>query len=80
MEPEAAHRLSESIEWTNTLLLPVPENIATFNEVQIGDASGLALTGVDGQNAALLWESDGMVYMLSGPDANTLVSIANSVQ
>lgn len=80
MEPEPARRLSESIEWTNTLLLPVPESIATFNEVQVGDASGLALTGVDGQDAALLWESDGMVYMLSGPDANALVSIANSVQ
>jgi hypothetical protein len=79
MEPEPARRLSESIEWTNTLLLPIPDNIATFNEVQIGSSSGLALTGVDGQNAAILWENDGMVYVLSGLDISELVSIANSV-
>jgi len=80
MEPEPARRLSESIEWTSTLLLPIPDSIATFNEVQIGDSSGLALTGVDGRNAAILWESDGMVYVLSGLDVSELVSIAGSVE
>lgn len=80
MEPEPARRLSESIEWTNTVLLPIPENFATFNEVQIGDSSGLALTGVDGRNAAVLWESEGMVYVLSGLDVSQLVPIANSVE
>lgn len=80
MEPEAARRLSESIEWTNTLLLPIPESVATFNEVQINGSPGLALTGVNGENTAVLWESDGMVYVLSGFDAEALVSIANSVE
>lgn len=79
MEPGPAQRLAESIEWTNTLLLPIPEDIATFNEVQIGGSSGMALTSVDGQTAAVLWESDGMVYVLSGLDATELVSIANSI-
>lgn len=80
MEPGAASRLSESIDWTNTLLLPIPENFATFNEVQIGGSSGLALTSLDEQNAALLWEREGMVYVLTGQDVSALVSIANSVQ
>lgn len=79
MEPGPAQRLAESIEWTNTLLLPIPEDIATFNEVQIGSSSGLAFTSVDGQNAAVLWESDGKVFVLSGFDATELVSIANSI-
>lgn len=80
MEPGPARRLAENIEWTNTLLLPIPENIATFDEVPIGDSAGLALTGVDGQNSAVLWESDGMVYVLSGLDPDALVSIANSIE
>ncbi|MGD8805926.1 MAG: hypothetical protein PVH65_08740 [Chloroflexota bacterium] len=80
MEPGPARRLSESIEWTSTLLLPIPESIATFNEVQINGSSGLALTGVDGENAAVLWESDGMIFVLSGFDSSALVSIANSVE
>jgi hypothetical protein len=79
MEPDAARRLSERIEWTNTVLLPIPEDIAAFSEVQIGGSSGLALTSADGQNAAVLWEGDGMVYVFSGLDASALVSIANSV-
>ncbi|UCG26303.1 MAG: hypothetical protein JSW55_10080 [Chloroflexota bacterium] len=79
MEPEPARRLADSIEWTNTLLLPIPESIASFNEVQIGASSGLALTSLDGQNAAVLWESQGMVFVLSGLDAEELVGIANSV-
>jgi hypothetical protein len=79
MEPGPARRLAESIEWTNTVLLPVPASIASFSEVQIGGSSGLALTSVDGQNAAVLWESEGMVFVLSGFDAEELVGIANSV-
>jgi hypothetical protein len=61
------------------LLLPVPESVATFNEVQINGSSGLALTSVDGENAVVLWQSDGMVYVLSGFDSSRLVSIANSI-
>ena len=79
MEPEPARRLAESIEWTNTVLLPIPESFASFNEVQIGDSSGLALTSLDGQNAAVLWESDGMVFVLSGLDAEELAGIANTI-
>jgi hypothetical protein len=80
MQPEAARRLSESIEWTNTLLLPIPEDLATFSEVQINGSSGLALTGVDGQSAAVLWQQHGMVYVLSGDDVTALVSMANTVR
>lgn len=80
MEPGPARRLAESIEWTNTVLLPIPKSIANFNEVQIGTSSGLALTSLDGQNAAVLWESEGKVFVLSGLDAEELVSIANSIE
>jgi hypothetical protein len=80
MEPGPARRLAESIEWTNTVLLPIPASIANFNEVQIGASSGLALTSLDGQNAAILWESGGKVFALSGLDVEELVSIANSIE
>ena len=80
MEPGPARRLAENIEWTNTVLLPIPESIANFNEVQIGASSGLALTSLDGQNAAVLWESGGKVFVLSGLDMEELVSIANSIE
>lgn len=79
VEPSRAKRLARSIDWTNTLLLPVPENMARFNEVDINGVSGLALGGLDGGHAGILWESDGTVFALSGSDVAALVDIANSI-
>lgn len=80
MEQGQARRLSQSIDWTNTMLLPIPENVATFNEVRIDGVSGLALSSLDGRNAALLWQLDGTVYALSGTDVESLIDAANSMR
>ncbi len=80
MEAAQARRLAESIDWTNTLLLPVPENLASFNEVVVDDASGLALSSLEGNNAAILWQRDGIVYALSGAEVDNLIDIANSLR
>jgi hypothetical protein len=79
VEPSRAKRLARSIDWTNTLLLPVPENMASFNEVNINGVAGLALGSLDGSHAGILWESDGTVFALSGSDVAALVEIANSI-
>jgi hypothetical protein len=79
VEPSRARRLARSIDWTNTLLLPVPENMASFNEVSVNGEAGLALGSVDGSHAGILWESGGTVFALSGSDVAALVDIANSI-
>lgn len=79
MEPEEAARVANSIEWTSTLLVPVPENMATFDEIHVDGVSGLALSSVDGNNAAVLWQRSGTIYVLSGSDIDRLVDIANSL-
>jgi hypothetical protein len=80
MEPGQARSLAESIDWTNTLLLPIPENVASFNEVQVDGTVGLALSSLEGNNAGLLWQRDGNVYALSGGNVEELVDIANSIR
>jgi hypothetical protein len=81
MNPSEASRLARNIDWTGTLLLPVPQNVATFSEITIDGVSGLALTSIDGQGTALMWQKDGMIYILSGPGATSeLVELANSIQ
>lgn len=80
MEPEQAERIANSIDWTSTLLVPIPENMATFDEIQIDGVSGLALSSLDGNNAAVLWQKLGTIYVLSGPDIDQLVDIANSLR
>lgn len=80
VEPSRARRLARSIDWTNTLLLPVPENMASFSEVTINGVAGLALGSIDGSHAGILWESGGTVFALSGSDVAALVDIASSIR
>lgn len=81
MSPTEAARLARSIDWTGTLLLPVPQSVATFSEVTVDGVSGLALTSLDGHGSALMWQKNNVVYILSGPNNTTeLVELANSIQ
>lgn len=81
MTEAEATRLAASIDWTNTLLFPVPENAATFSEVTVQNSSGLALSSLDGEHSALMWQKDGRVFVLEGPETvRGLVRIANSLR
>jgi len=81
MTADEARRLAQEIDWTSTLLLPVPQDFATFSEVTIAGESGIALSSLDGSDDAILWQKDGTVYVLTGPRGVTeLVSLANSLR
>jgi hypothetical protein len=80
MEPGQARRLAKQIDWTTTVLLPIPEDVATFNEIRVDGVPGLGLTSLDGQNSAILWQRDGTVYVLSGAEIEGLVDLANSMR
>lgn len=80
MSAGEAARLARSIDWTSTLLLPIPQDVATFNEVAVNGSSGLTLSSRDGAYSALLWQQDGMLFLLSGSgSANMLLRLANSL-
>ena len=80
MDTRQARRLAQSIDWTSTLLLPIPEGIATFSEVDVDGVGGLAFSSYDGVNSAILWQKDGMVYVLNGGQLDELVDVANSLR
>jgi hypothetical protein len=80
VEPSQARHLAETIDWTNTLLFPVPENIATFTEAQVDGVTGLGLSSLDNQHAVILWEKDGRLYVITGDQAVAeLADIADSL-
>ena len=81
--------LGATIDWANTLILPVPsDGEVEVSEVQINGASGtLFKSRADSQDAeaiddtGIMWQKDGKTYMLSGSyDAAQLLQIAESVQ
>jgi hypothetical protein len=80
MDTRQARRLASSIDWTNTLLLPVPENVASFSEVQVDGVSGIILSSMNSRDTALMWQKDGIVYVLSGRTANDLIGLVGSLE
>lgn len=82
MNTDEAQRLAQNIDWTSTLLLPIPQDFASFDEVLVEGVSGLALNSVNGEGSALFWQKDGVVYLLLGPNvtADELVSLAGTLQ
>jgi hypothetical protein len=80
-EPREARRIARSIDWASTLLLPIPREAVTFREVSVDGASGVFLEPLDGEEGALLWQKDGILYMLSsegGPDE--LLNLVDSLR
>lgn len=78
-EAEAA-RLAQEIDWTSTLLLPIPQELATYREVTVDGVSGILVTDLDGRAAAIVWQKAGILYMLSAERSpDDLLALAHSL-
>jgi hypothetical protein len=80
-----AGRLSRSIDWTSTLVIPVPSDFSSFREVTIHGKDGLLFIGPDNEtkvsSSAVLWQEDGVLYFLVGNvDSTYMMDIAESVR
>ena len=82
LSADEAARLAQEIDWTSTLLLPVPTDFATFNEVMVNGKSGIAITSLEGTGSAVVWQEDGVLYMLSGETLSVeeLLSFTGSIR
>lgn len=82
MQPDEANRLAHNIDWTSTLVLPVPAALATFSEVSVDGTTGLALQSVDGAETTILWQSNNSVYLLTSAnqDVAALVKFAENLR
>jgi len=68
---DQARRISQSIDWTSTVLLPVPSEITQVHELEIGGEPAVLLlprnTGEgDAEPRALMWQKDDVVYLVTG--------------
>lgn len=78
---EEATELGKSIDWANTLLLPVPnDDDITATEVTINGAKGVIFTDESDETGAM-WQNNGMTYLLGGTyTTDQILEIARSVQ
>lgn len=77
-----ASMISQRIDWTTTLVLPLPQSGEVFyQEVQVDGVTGTLLQQEDEAGSALVWVKDGMLYGLYAPgEVGQIVEIANSLQ
>jgi hypothetical protein len=85
MSPQEAARLSASIDWTTTLVLPIPTNVASVSEVDINGTNGLLFEANDAEGfeptSAVIWQKNGLVTMVAGNNQRmVLIQIAESME
>lgn len=63
-----AQALSQKIDWTTTLVLPIPQNgKIEYQDVQVDGVSGTLLQGSGVNGSMLIWVKDGILYGLRVP-------------
>ncbi len=81
LEAAEAARLAQEIDWTSTLLLPIPQDIASYQEVTVDGVSGMAVSDLDGRAATIIWQKEGVIYTLFGDrSAADLLALTNSLE
>lgn len=87
LSPEEARQFSRNIDWSSTLVIPLPTDIAAFRDVSVDGVSGVLITerSTPSRNYAphyiLLWQKNGIVYSLAGQgNAEDILAVANSLQ
>ncbi len=81
MSPQEAQRMSDTIDWTTTLVLPIPTDALSAQEVSVDGTTGLFLQSSDGEGNALLWQRNGIVTMITGnANMSYLLNVAGSLR
>ena len=83
MSPEEAAAFTNSVDWTSTLVVPIPKNAAVNKQVPVDGVTGTLIQrpADDAPQFALVWVKDGIVYAISGLGTNSqqALDMANSL-
>ena len=84
MSPEEAADFARSVDWTTTLIIPVPRYGSEHEEVQVDGVTGTLIQQFGykmDDSYLLIWVKDGILHALSGPgDSTAALEIASSLK
>lgn len=84
MKPEEARTLTESVDWTTSMIVPIPRQNATVEEVMVDGVQGTVIKRESGYapRYVLVWIKDGITYSINGYglDVEKALEMANSLQ
>jgi len=87
LSPAEAKHFASTIDWSSTLVIPMPTDAATFRDVTVDDAQGVLIEsrpqyrGPATRQYVLFWQKNDIVYSLTGwNDPARGLDIANSLK
>ena len=83
MTADEAAQFTNTVDWTSTLIVPIPKNAASYQQVSVDGVTGTLIErpSDDAPQFALLWVKDGIIYTIGGlgNNAQKALEIANSL-
>ena len=85
MSADAAHAFCQTVDWTSTLVIPIPRDATSYQTVEVDGVQGTLINRPQrGRRPAgynLLWVKNGVIHSLVGRgDSSTAVALADSLQ
>ena len=80
MSPAEAHSFCQTVDWSSTLVVPIPRNSSSSENVSVDGVEGTLITETlaQGNRYSLLWTKNGVIHSLMGhgssSDALTLAA------
>jgi hypothetical protein len=83
MTSEQAAAFTSTVDWTSTLVIPLPKNAALYEQIPVDGVTGTLIQrpSDDAPQFALIWVKDGIIYTVGGlgSDSQKAIDIANSL-
>jgi hypothetical protein len=84
MTPEQAQAFSQSVDWTSSLVIPLPKNAATYQQLTVDGVTGMLIQRPvdDAPEYALIWVKNGVIYTIGGlgSDSARAIAMANALK
>lgn len=83
MTRDQAKAFTDTVDWTSTLVVPIPRNAATYEQIPVDGVTGTLIQrpSDDAPQYTLLWVKDGIIYAIGGLGSNSqeAIQMANSL-
>jgi hypothetical protein len=85
MPRDEAYRMSVTIDWRSTLIVPVPSRAVAYRPINVSGNEGLLIEGLAANEThpggALMWSAGGETFAVTGPvSGEELLEIAQTLQ
>jgi hypothetical protein len=83
MSPSEAHSFCQTVDWSSTMVVPIPRNTSSYEKVSVDGVDGTLITETlaQGNRYTLLWIKNGVIQSLMGQgDSSDALTLAASLR